>query len=52
MKTKRTISIGLNKNIYDIIKKYTNTSCYIEYLIYTDLKKNFYKIEELKKIII
>lgn len=51
-KTKTSISITLDRNLKEIIKKeITNHSKYIEWVIYQDLLKNFDN-EEIKKIII
>jgi len=50
-KTKKSLSITLDKKIFDIIEKNIgNRSRYIEYLIYQDLLKFSSDKEEIKKI--
>lgn len=52
MKTKKKISITLDKQIEEILnEEFNNKSKYIEWLIYQDLLKNS-KNEKIKKILI
>jgi hypothetical protein len=52
IKNKKTITITINQNIYNIIEqKFNNKSKYINWLIYQDLLKNT-NDEELKNILI
>jgi len=52
MKTKKKISITLDKNIEEILnEEFNNNSKYIEWLIYQDLLKNS-KNDKIKTILI
>ena len=52
MKTKKKVSIALNRELDEILnEEFNNKSKYIEYLIYQDLLKNS-KNDKINKIIL